>query len=95
MLAVLLFVILLGLAFFIDFFRKLLFGSKESNMTELWKELDEQEWFQTISNDPKAREWIKSDKKTGLLSDPYFVRKIIANEVHRETFVRYIIEKTK
>jgi hypothetical protein len=86
---------LLSGAFFIHLIQKYIFRKKEPSIQDLWVELEKQKWFHNLIVNQRMKEWISADKENGLLKDPYFVRKIIENEMHRESFIRYITEKTK
>jgi hypothetical protein len=81
-------------AFFIGLIEKYIFRKKDPNIEELWLELDKEEWFQNLLRNPEVRSWITADKENGLLKDPYYVRKILEKELHREGFVKYLQEKT-
>jgi hypothetical protein len=86
---------LLAGAFVIELFRKYVLRIKDPSVDELWVELEEQDWFENLESDPDIKEWIENDKEKGLLRDPYYVRKIIDNEGHRQGFIKYVIEKAK
>ncbi|WP_163099910.1 hypothetical protein [Peribacillus alkalitolerans] len=86
--------LLLGGLFF-DFIRKYIFRIKDPTIEEVWVELDKEEWYKTLLQNPKNDSFIEYEKKHGLLSDPYYVRKIIENEGHREGFIHYLTEKNK
>ncbi|SFB11826.1 MULTISPECIES: hypothetical protein [unclassified Bacillus (in: firmicutes)] len=89
------FLCLLTGAFFVELFRKYILGIKDPDIHDLWKELDETEWFKELMSNPELRKWILSDKEKGLLKDPYYVRKIIDKEGHRDGFINYIQDKSR
>ncbi|GAE26299.1 hypothetical protein JCM9140_2348 [Halalkalibacter wakoensis JCM 9140] len=95
MIIILLFLILFTGGLFITFFQKALFWKKQPRIDQLWSELAEEDWYKELIQDPRQKEWIASDKENGLLRDPYFCRKIIDEEIHREVFINYIVGKTK
>jgi hypothetical protein len=68
---------------------------KDPDINELWEELDQKKWFNQLMSDPLLKEWVILEKQKGLLKDPYYVRKIIENEGHRDGFVNYMKNKTK
>ncbi|MQR97576.1 hypothetical protein [Fictibacillus phosphorivorans] len=86
---------LLTAGFFIEIFQKHILKIKEPDIQSLWEELDEQDWYNRLTNDSEQKEWIELDKKNGLLKDPYYVRKVIDQPGHREGYIRYIQEKCK
>ncbi|WP_088105973.1 hypothetical protein [Halalkalibacter urbisdiaboli] len=92
---VLLFICLLGGAFFIHLFQKVIFRKEEPSLNDLWIKLENQDWFKQLLENPNTKKWIIDNKKKGLLVDPYYVQKIIENDMHRETFIKYITEKTQ
>ncbi|ARK31572.1 hypothetical protein [Halalkalibacter krulwichiae] len=92
---VLFLLVLLAGGFFFEMIRKVVYPRKEVAIQQLWEELEKEEWFQALMANPHARDWILSDKENGLLKDPYYVRKIIDKEVHRDIFIHYIKDKTK
>ncbi|MFD2511970.1 hypothetical protein ACFSUR_27710 [Halalkalibacter alkalisediminis] len=71
------------------------FSEKGLNWDEHWNELMKQEWFQKLLENREVKEWVESDKEHGLLHDPYYIRKIIDQEMHRETFITYVHGKTR
>lgn len=91
LISLLLFLIFGGLI--VELFQKYILGIKKPEIEDLWCELSEKEWFKVLENNPDMREWIKEDKKNGLLSDPDYVRKIMDKEVHRKGFIKYITQK--
>lgn len=88
---ILLIVIMGGLI--VQFFQKYILKIKDPNIKDLWLELNEQEWYNTLLKSEKIKEFIQLSKENGLLSDPHYVRKIIDREGHREGFIKYINEK--
>jgi hypothetical protein len=68
---------------------------KDPDINELWEELDKEKWFNKLMRDPILKEWVLLEKQKGLLKDPYYVRKIIENEGHRDGFVNYMKSKAK
>ncbi|WP_108669200.1 hypothetical protein [Peribacillus acanthi] len=86
--------LLLGAIIF-DFIRKYILQIKDPSIEEAWGELDREEWYRTLVQNQTFKSFIEQEKKHGLLSDPYYVRKIIAHEGHREGFIYYLNEKTK
>jgi hypothetical protein len=68
---------------------------KDPDINELWEELDKEKWFNKLMRDPILKEWVLLEKQKGLLKDPYYVRKIIKNEGHRDGFVNYMKNKAK
>jgi hypothetical protein len=82
-------------ALMVHLFQKYILRIKDPNIEELWTELEEQGWYQSLMNNDRVKEFVKVDKDGGLLSDPHYVRKIIDKEGHREGFIRYVHEKVK
>ncbi|HWO96725.1 MAG TPA: hypothetical protein VNM45_10385 [Bacillus sp. (in: firmicutes)] len=80
-------------AFFIGLIRKYIFGIKDPDIQELWQELDKEGWYQELLQNPTIKNSISYHKEHGLLSDPYYVRKIIDREEHRKGFIHYVSEK--
>ncbi|KHF40915.1 hypothetical protein [Halalkalibacter okhensis] len=92
MFVLLLLCLLMG-GLFIQLIQKLFLRSNKPNIEQLWEELENEEWYMKLIENPNVQDWIASDKENGLLKDPYFVRKIIDKEVHRECFIKYVMEK--
>jgi hypothetical protein len=88
-----LFLTLLTGALFVSFFQKYILRVKEPDIEELWRELEEQKWYKELRADPKREFFLNSSKRDGLLHDPYYVRKIIDKEGHRDGFIRHVKEK--
>ncbi|WP_223701747.1 hypothetical protein [Sutcliffiella deserti] len=86
---------LLTIGLVISFVQKYILRLKEPNIEELRGELKQLTWFKEWMKDPETRGFLETSMKTGLLSDPYYVRKIIDQEEHREGFIIYMLEKTK
>jgi hypothetical protein len=91
-LTVLLLLLLTG-ALIVNFVQKYILRIKDPNIEDLWLELDEQEWYQTLVRNEKVNNFIRYSKENGLLSDPFYVRKILDKEGHREGFIRHVSEK--
>ncbi|MGM0844850.1 MAG: hypothetical protein ACQEUT_07730 [Bacillota bacterium] len=88
-----LFLLLLTGALVAGFFQKYILRVKEPDIEELWIELEEQEWYRKLKEDQKTEEFLISSKRDGLLHDPYYVRKIMDNEGHRDGFIKYVQKK--
>lgn len=86
---------LLAGGFFIELIQKLFSRKEDLDWDELWLELSEEDWFKKLLENAGVKEWIESDKKHGLLQDPYYIRKIIDTELHREIFITYVSDKTR
>ncbi|WNB91507.1 hypothetical protein [Bacillus sp. NEB1478] len=80
---------------FIELFQKYVLGKKDPEIEDLWKELDQEDWYNELLKDKEFKEWILLDKQKGLLKDPYYVRKIIDHKGHRDGFITYLNEKAK
>jgi hypothetical protein len=85
-----LFLLLMTGALIAGFVQKYILRIKEPEIEELWSELEMQEWYKEMEADPEFKESLDLSKREGLLKDPYYVRKIIDKEGHREGFVNYI-----
>jgi hypothetical protein len=79
----------------IEVIQKRVLKIKDPDIKDLWTELESEKWYEELISDPKLKEWVLLDKQNGLLKDPYYVRKIIENEGHREGFINYIKNKAK
>lgn len=86
---------LLSAALIIELIRKYILRIKDPSIEELWLELEEQSWFKELLINPELAKWICEDKENGLLRDPYYVRKIIDRDQHRQGFIKYLMDKTK
>jgi hypothetical protein len=82
-------------ALVVQLFQKYILRIKGPSIEDLWLELEEQDWYQSLVKDDRIKEFMLVDKDGGLLSDPHYVRKIIDKEGHREGFIRYVHEKVK
>ncbi|WP_421385063.1 hypothetical protein ACOJQI_09940 [Bacillus salacetis] len=89
-----LFLLLLTGALIAGFFQKYILRIKEPEIEDLWRELEEQDWYRELKADPEIEDFIETSKQEGLLNDPYFVRKIIDNEGHRIGYINYVKKKT-
>ncbi len=79
----------------VSFVQKYILRIKDPNIEELWKELHEQDWFKDLLQHQEIKLILDASKETGLLRDPYYVRKIIDQEGHRDGFIEYVLNKTK
>jgi hypothetical protein len=77
----------------IEVIQKRVLKIKDPDIKELWAELESEKWYEELISDPKLKEWVLLDKQNGLLKGPYYVRKIIESEGHREGFINYIKNK--
>jgi hypothetical protein len=77
----------------IEVIQKRVLKIKDPDIKDLWTELESEKWYEELISDPKLKEWVLLDKQNGLLKDPYYVRKIIESEGHREGFINYIKNK--
>ncbi|MDT8859548.1 hypothetical protein N0O92_04825 [Alkalihalobacillus sp. MEB130] len=93
MLFLLLLVLLAG-GLLIGGIQRIFIRKENPDIEQLWAELDQQEWFKQLIEQPERNAWVVSDKESGLLQDPYFCKKILEKEVHRDMFIKYITEKT-
>jgi hypothetical protein len=91
----LIFLFVLSVGLVIELFQKYILGKKDPEIEDLWKELDEKEWYKSLLLNEQLKEWIVKDKQNGLLKDPYYVRKIMDHEGHRDGFLSYLNEKAK
>jgi hypothetical protein len=89
-----LFLLLLTGALIAGFFQKYILRIKDPDIEELWRELENQDWYRELKADPEIEDFLEVSKFDGLLNDPYFVRKIIDNEGHRTGFINYVKKKT-
>lgn len=90
---VLLLLLLTG-ALIAGFIQKYILRIKDPDVEELWQELEEQDWYKELKENPEIEEFVETSKREGLLNDPYYVRKIIDNEGHRAGFINYVKKKT-
>ncbi|HZG71340.1 MAG TPA: hypothetical protein VEY51_07350 [Chondromyces sp.] len=81
--------------FFIELIQRYVLRVKKPDIEDLWIQLEKESWFIELMKDPEVKDWIAADKKSGLLSDHYYVQKVIDREEHREGFLKYLAEKTK
>ncbi|MGF2616014.1 hypothetical protein FZC84_11315 [Rossellomorea vietnamensis] len=88
-----LFLLLLTGALIVGFIQKYILRIKEPEVEELWIELEEQDWYRELQSDPQIEEFLNYSKRDGLLEDPYYVRKIIDKEGHRDGFIKHVKEK--
>lgn len=82
-------------AMIVHLFQKYILRIKDPSIEELWIELEEQDWYQSLVKNDRIKQFMMLAKDGGLLSDPHYVRKIIDKEGHREGFIRYVHEKVK
>jgi hypothetical protein len=84
-------IIVFGIAGFV---RKHIFRIEDPPLNQLHEELEEQQWFQEILKENELKDIIISQKRTGLLSDPLYVQKLINHEGTRIGFINYIKGKS-
>jgi hypothetical protein len=89
------FLCVLAVGFLIELFQKYVLGKKDPEIEDVWRELEQEEWYKDLLKNTHFKEWILLDKQKGLLKDPYYVRKIIDHEGHRDGFISYLNEKAK
>ncbi|QOR68733.1 hypothetical protein IM538_11765 [Cytobacillus suaedae] len=87
-----LFLCILTVGLVISLFQKYILRIKDPNIEDLWIELHQQEWFKELLEHQEIKMMIEASKETGLLRDPYYVRKIIDQEGHRDGFIEFIYE---
>ncbi|WP_456271108.1 hypothetical protein [Bacillus sp. AK031] len=85
-----LFLLLMTGALIAGLVQKYILRIKEPDIEELWIELHKQEWYKEMEATPEYKEFLDLSKREGLLQDPYYVRKIIDKEGHREGFINHI-----
>lgn len=68
---------------------------KEPTLAEVWPKLEEQEWFKEWMRDERIRYYIEESKVSGLLSDPYYLTKLIHHKETRDGFYDFIREQIK
>lgn len=86
---------LIAAGLLIEVIQKRVLKIKDPDIQELWAELEKAKWYGELISDPELKEWVLLDKQNGLLKDPYYVRKILESEGHREGFINYIKNKAK
>lgn len=79
----------------IEIIQKRVLKIKDPDIKDLWTELEREKWYEELIGDPELKKWILLDKQNGLLKDPYYVRKILESEGHRQGFISYIKNKAK
>ncbi|MBE4908548.1 hypothetical protein IMZ08_10815 [Bacillus luteolus] len=89
-----LFLCMLTVGLVTSFVQKYILRIKEPNIEELWKELHEQDWFKDLLEKQEVKMILDASKETGLLRDPYYVRKIIDQEGYRDGFIEYIYDNS-
>lgn len=75
--------------------KKYIFRMKDPTLPEVWDELDKQDWYQVLLRDDQMRRYIEHQKKEGLLSDWYYVKKIIKHKGTRDGFIEYIEKQAR
>jgi hypothetical protein len=88
-----LFLCILTVGLVISFFQKYILRIKEPNVEELWIELEQKQWFKELIQQHEVKKVIEASKNSGILSDPYYVQKIMEQEGHRDGFVLYVYEQ--
>lgn len=87
-----LFLCMLTVGLVISFVQKYILRIKDPNIEDLWKELHQHQWFKDLLTQQEVKMIIETSKQSGLLRDPYYVRKIIDQEGHRDGFIEYVYE---
>lgn len=70
--------------------KKYIFRIKDPTLQEAWDELHKQEWYQALLRDDQIRKYIELQKADGLLSDWYYVKKVIEQKGARDGFIEYV-----
>lgn len=90
-----LFLCILTVGLIISLFQKYILRIKEPDVEELWKELEQKQWFKDLIQKQEVKMAIEASMRSGLLKDPYYVQKIIDHEGHRDGFIEYVYKLTK
>jgi hypothetical protein len=83
-------IIMMIVAGLVHLFRRYILRIKEPNLDELWKELDQQGWFQELLQHPAKATLIHNLKEQGLLRDAHYVQKLLHHQGTIDGFIRYI-----
>ncbi|RXT08048.1 hypothetical protein [Ammoniphilus sp. CFH 90114] len=75
--------------------KKYLLRIKDPTLSEVWTLLDKQDWYQQLIQEDRFRKYIETQKQEGLLSDWYYVKKIIEQKGARDGFIEYVEKNAK
>jgi hypothetical protein len=77
-------------ALVVEIIRKSILRMKDPSLEEVWVELDQQNWYQELIQDDIYRKYLEQSKQEGLLSDWYYVRKVVKHKGARDGFIEYV-----
>ena len=60
------------------------------SLDEVWVELEEQPWYQEWVKNDRTKAYLEQSKQNGLLSDPYYVKRVIHHEGTRDGFIEFM-----
>lgn len=75
--------------------RKYILRVKDPSLEEVWEELNQQNWYQDLIQDEQVSHFMDVQKQQGLLSDWYYVRKIIKQKGPRDGFIEFVKKELK
>ena len=81
--------LLLGAAL-LQFVKKYIFQMQGPSIDEVWVELGEQPWYQEWIRNDRMNAYLEHSKQKGLLSDPYYVKRVIHHKGTRDGFIEFM-----
>ena len=74
----------------LQFVKKYIFQIQGPSIDEVWVELEEQPWYQEWVRNDRTKAYLEQSKQNGLLSDPYYVKRVIHHEGTRDGFIEFM-----
>jgi hypothetical protein len=88
-----LFLVVLTIAGIIEIIRKYVLHMKDPDPSELLEKLEQKKWYQELIAVEEYRERIESQKNSGLLKDPHFLKKLLEHEGTVLGFISFVKNK--
>lgn len=88
-----LFAVLLMGAGAVQLVKKYILRIPDPTVEEMWSRLEEEEWYQELIRDEQMAAYMEHSKHSGLLSNWYYVKKIIEHKGTRDGFLSFVEEE--
>ncbi len=74
----------------IQLIKKYILRIPDPTAEEMWLRLEAEEWFQELIQDEQMKTYMEQSKRSGLLSDWYYVKKILEHKGTRDGFISFV-----
>lgn len=74
----------------LQLFKKYILRIPDPTVETMWSRLEAEEWFQKLIQDDQMAAYMEQSKQTGLLSDWYYVKKVIEHKGTRDGFLSFV-----